>query len=66
VDLRGADLSGADLRHAVLCNADLRHAFLCNADLSDANLRGANVLAVKLSSGQREDFISALGCVVTE
>ena len=45
---------------------DLRNADLLGADLSGAYLSGANLRGVKLRSGQREDLISALGCVVTE
>ena len=38
-DLSGADLSGANLRSADLSGADLRYADLIGADLSGANLR---------------------------
>jgi len=54
VNLRGADLSGAnmrgdDLRGANLSGADLSGANLSGADLSGADLRGANLSGADLS-----------------
>ena len=42
-NLCGADLRGADLRGADLCEADLRGANLCGADLCEADLCGADL-----------------------
>ena len=42
-DLLGANLSDADLRNADLCRANLRNANLRGANLSDADLLGANL-----------------------
>ena len=61
-DLRGANLSGLDLKGAILITADLRGADLSYADLSDAaliranlveaDLRGANLTAADLRGGK--------------
>jgi len=53
-NLEGADLFGADLREADLFGADLREADLGGADLREANLfgadpRGANLFGAKLN-----------------
>ena len=49
INLRGADLSGADLYGANLRGADLRGAYLSGADLYGANLRGADLRGADLS-----------------
>ncbi len=49
VDLRDADLSGADLSVAHLRDADLRGADLSGAHLRDADLRGADLRDADLS-----------------
>ena len=48
--LRGADLSSADLRDAELTAADLREAWLGGADLRGAQLREADLRSAKLRS----------------
>ena len=49
LDLREADLSGADLRRVNLVRADLSYANLSGADLSHANLKRVNFTGTKLS-----------------
>ncbi len=49
VDLRGADLRGANLSDADLRGADLRGANLSDADLRGADLRGADLRGANLS-----------------
>ncbi|MEM8962027.1 MAG: pentapeptide repeat-containing protein [Acidobacteriota bacterium] len=71
IDLRGADLSGADLANvelpganlsnvdlsgANLSDADFSHVDLSDADLSDANLSDANLVHANLSGA---DFTNA-------
>ena len=48
VDLRGANLSGADLRGADLSGANLIGADLRGADLNGANLIGADLRGIYL------------------
>lgn len=47
--LRGADLSSANLRGADLREADLSRALLAGADLRGANLRGVSLIAADLT-----------------
>ena len=47
-DLRGADFYGADLREADFYEADLRDTDLREADLRDADLRGADLRGADL------------------
>ena len=48
INLRNADLRGANLHHVDLHGADLRGADLRGANLHHANLRGANLTGTKL------------------
>jgi uncharacterized protein YjbI with pentapeptide repeats len=48
IDLRGADLSGANLREADLSNANLKEACLDGADLYKANLTRTNFQGARL------------------
>ena len=48
MDLRRADISGANLRGAYLSEANLSGANLSGADLCDADLRGANLSGADL------------------
>jgi uncharacterized protein YjbI with pentapeptide repeats len=52
--LAGADLSFLDLRGANLSGANLHEAVLIRADLSDANLRGATLLGAYLRGANLE------------
>lgn len=47
-DLTHANLYGADLTHADLREADLTHAYLYDADLTDADLTGAKLFEADL------------------
>ena len=53
-DLRGVNLSSANLRGANLSSADLRGANLTRADLWDADLRGANIDNALMPDGWEE------------
>ena len=48
INLRNANLIGADLREANLCGANLCGANLCGADLHSANLIGTNLYSASL------------------
>ncbi len=55
VNLRHADLSGADLNGANLSNADIRWAKLIDADLSGADLRVSHLSGTDLSGANLSD-----------
>ena len=55
IDLRDADLSGANLYGAYLRGADLSGANLRGADLSGANLRGADLRGANLYGADLRD-----------
>jgi hypothetical protein len=67
VDLREADLIGADLREADLIEADLsgadlRGADLSKADLREADLRGADLSKADLSGADLDYSVWPLMC----
>ncbi len=55
IDLIGADLSNIDLRKANLSGANLIGAFLSRVDLNNANLNGANLIGAFLNSVDLND-----------
>ena len=55
VDLRGADLSGAQLVHANLVEVDLQGASLVETNLARANLSGANLRDANLERADLTD-----------
>ena len=63
LDLRGANLQGADLRVADLSRANLRGANLTDADLSAADLRVADLSGAYLSRADLRDAYLPLGRV---
>jgi uncharacterized protein YjbI with pentapeptide repeats len=52
IDLRDADLSGANLSDAILSDANLSGAKLTDANLNEADLSGANLLNADLSEAK--------------
>ena len=79
-NLAGANLAGADLRGANLRGANLGVAYLRDANLGGANLEGANLEGAdffhtkffgkggntRINKDQVNDFLTALGVVVSE
>ena len=66
LNLRGANLSGADFWGADLSGADLWGVDLSGANLWGANLSGADLREAKIKISQKEDLVKSIGVEIED